>query len=175
MGIGNNSTLYEDSLAPGGSWSGWTAVPGSAVTGTPAFIQDAAGTYHVFARQSSNGALLTDTEASGSSTWSGWTSIGGTWLTNSVALGASGGTVWVFSIGTTPDIYKDTLSTSGNWSGWGAVGTGFTGVPSFNEDTNGDFHLFGRSQAGSLEANQINGGSSTWLGWSTLGGPLAGS
>jgi hypothetical protein len=175
MGIGNNSTLYEDSLAPDGSWSGWTAVSGSTVTGTPAFIQDAAGTYHVFARQSSNGALLTDTEASGSSTWNSWTSIGGTWLTNSVALGASGGTVWVFAIGTVPDIYKDTLPTSGSWSGWGAVGTGFTGVPSFNEDTNGDFHLTGRSQAGSLEANQINGGSSTWLGWSTLGGSLAGS
>ena len=55
------------------------------------------------------------------------------------------------------------------------MGSGFTGVPGFTEDTSSYFHLFGRTTGGTLDANRIAGGSSTWLGWASLGSSLAGS
>jgi hypothetical protein len=173
--IGNNSAVYQDNLSPGGSWTGWQELSGVTATGIPVIIIDASGTRHVFVRQLSSGALMTDTVASGSSTWSGWSSIGGTWYNNLIALAASGGTVWVFGVGYTTDVYKNSLSTAGSWAGWTSVGSPFEGVPAFSQDTSSNFHLLDVTTAGVLEANQVDSGSSTWLGWATIGGSLAGS
>jgi hypothetical protein len=173
--IGNDSAVYQDNLSPGGSWTGWQQLSGVTATGIPVIIIDASGTRHVFVRQLSNGALMTDTVASGSSTWSGWSSVGGTWYNNLIAFPASGGTVWVFGVGYTTDVYKNSLSTAGSWAGWTNVGSPFEGVPAFSEDSSGNFHLLDVTTGGVLEANQIDSGSSTWLGWTTIGGSLAGS
>jgi len=175
VSIGNNSTVYQDDWTTSGGWTGWEEVSGVSANGAPVIVIDAAGTRHLFVRQLSNGAMMTDSQASGTSTWSGWSSIGGTWLNNAVAFGASGGTVWVFAVGTSTDVYKNSLSTSGTWAGWTSVGSPFAGVPGFSEDSSGNFHLVDVTTGGALEANKIDSGSSTWLGWTTIGSSLAGS
>jgi hypothetical protein len=175
-GIGNNSAVYQDDWSTSAGWTGWTAITGATVTGSPAIIINPSGTRYIFARQLSSGALMTNNEASGTSTWTGWTSIGGTWYLNPTAFPGSGGTTAVYEIGTTPDIYRNAVGT-GAWTGWGAV-TGsfsFAGVTGYSEDSSGNFHLLGVTTGGVLEANKIDGGSSTWLGWTTVGSGLAGS
>ena len=81
----------------------------------------------------------------------------------------------VFDIGATPDIYRN--PSTGAWSGWGDVSGSFSfaGVTAYTEDTSGNFHLLGVTTGGALKANKIDGGSSTWLGWTTVGSGLAGS
>lgn len=177
-GVGNDGRLYTGSVPPGGTWTGWTQLAGSAVTGVPDITQDNAGADHLFARQSTDGAMVTSTVPGGSSTWSSLSSIGGTWTNDPITLTGSGGTVWLLAIGLSTDIYLNQLGTSGSWSGWANEGSGFTGVPGLSEYSTSStnvFHLFGRSQNGNLQANQISGGSSTWAGWASLGGSLAGS
>jgi hypothetical protein len=176
VGIGIDSNLYEDSRSTTGIWSGWTAISGGtvAITGVPALIQDHAGTWRVYTRRSANGAMVTDVEGA-NNTWSGWTSLGGTWVNDPTALGASGGTVWVFAVDLTSAVYNDNLATSGTWTGWVNVGGTFGGVPSFTEDASGNFHLADVTLSGTLEANKIDGGTSNWLGWTTIGTSLAGS
>jgi hypothetical protein len=101
--------------------------------------------------------MVTDVEGA-NNTWSGWTSLGGTWVNDPTALGASGGTVWVFAVDLTSAVYNDNLATSGTWTGWVNVGGTFGGVPSFTEDASGNFHLADVTLSGTLEANKIDGG-----------------
>jgi hypothetical protein len=175
-GVGNDGRLYNDSLPPGGSWGGWTELSGADVTGVPAITQDLGGTVHIFARQSTNGAMVTSTEAAGTTTWSSWSSIAGIWSNDPFTLTGDGGDVWVLAAGHTTDLYEDQLSTSGTWSGWMSDGGDFAGVPGLSEYSTSStdlFHLFGVSTSGTLETDQIAAGTSTWSGWTSLGGSMA--
>jgi hypothetical protein len=177
-GAGYDSVFYLDTLPTTGSWSGWTAVPGASVTGVPTTLQDANdSSYRVWVRRTTDGSIVGDGMASGATTWGGWASRGGFWTTDPTGFPGTGGVVWLLAINVQLSINLDNLATSGGWSGWGTVNTGncFTGVAGFTEDTSGNFHLVGRSCDGQLKANEINSGSSTWQGWTTIGGPLAGT
>jgi hypothetical protein len=99
MAVSSNSELYYDELPPNGTWSGWTLVSSTPVTGVPNIIQDAAGTDRVYVRQASNGAMVESTLPTGTSTWSVYDSLGGTLINDAAALGGTGGTVFVFEIG----------------------------------------------------------------------------
>ena len=148
VGVGNDSELYVNAFSTDGTWSGWTAVSGATVTGVPAIIQDAAGNVRVYVRRVSDGSLLENDIAAGTSTWTGFTVLtGGTWINDPVAWGGSGGTVWVFEIGSGTFINYDKLPSGGTaYSGWTGIASGFVGVPGIVQDTGGSDHLFAREQ-----------------------------
>lgn len=175
MGVSSNSELYYDGLPPNGSWSGWTLVSSTPVTGIPKIIQDAAGTDRVYVRQASNGALLESTLPSGTSTWSAYGSLGGSMINDAAALGGTGGTVFAFEIGGGTYINFDKLPPSGTYGGWTGITSGFVGVPGIVEDSAGAADLFARTSGGTLEVNILPSGTSTWPAFTSLGGTIAGS
>jgi hypothetical protein len=174
--VGTTSQLYDDELAPGGSnWSGWTSLGGSNI-GVPATMQDKAGTQsgttRVFVR-STTGPMEEDSVPYHSTTWSGLTSLGGSWQDAAAAYAGSGGTEWLYTVGSTANMYYDKL-TNGTWSGWTGLGGAFTGVPGTTQNSS-DNELFGRATGGSLDENHLPNGTTTWSGFTGLGGPIAGS
>jgi hypothetical protein len=168
--------LMVDDLPNGSTtWSGWANLsnPGTGLIGTPAIVQDAAGTIRVFARTSA-GSLYTISLPQGSNTWSGWTSLGGTWPEDATAVAGSGGYTSVFAVGTTHQLYDDELSPSGSWSGWTSLGGSLIGVPAAMQDkagsTSGTIRVFVRSTTGPMEQDSVPYQSNTWSGFTSLAG-----
>lgn len=172
--VGATAGLYDNELPPGGSWSGWNSL-GSGVIGVPAVIQDQAGTSkgtnRVFVR-STTGPVEEDSLPGGSTTWSGLVSRTGVWQNDPVAYAGSGGSDWVYAIGTTTSMYYDKL-TNGTWSDWTSLGGAFTGTPGVSQDSSA-IHLFSRSTSGTLEEDHLPNSTTTWSGFASLGGPVAG-
>jgi hypothetical protein len=170
--VGTTTDLYEDDLPPGGSWSGWTSL-GTGVMGVPAVIIDAAGsdsgTWRVFVR-STSGALETTSAAAGSSTWAALTSLGGSWPSDVAAYPGSGGTDWVYAVGTTANMYYD-KGAAGTWSGWTDLNGSFTGVPGTTQNSTAN-ELFGCTTGGLLDNSYVDNGTSTWSAFADLGGPV---
>jgi hypothetical protein len=175
MAVSSNSELYYDGLPPNGSWSGWTLLSSTPVTGVPKIIQDAAGTDRVYVRQASNGAILESTLPTGTSTWSTYDSLGGTLINDAAALGGTGGTVFVFEIGGGTYINYDKLPSGGTYGGWTGIASGFVGVPAVVEDSAGAADLFAGTSAGTLEVDILPSGTSAWPAFTSLGGTIAGS
>jgi hypothetical protein len=176
LAIGLTTDLYQNDLPPGGSWAGWKSIA-TGLNGVPAVMIDQAGStsgeWRVFAR-ATTGALETTTEPSGSSTWSKLSSLGGSWQDNPQAYPGSGGTDWLYMVGDTTDLYYNKLS-SGTWGGWTSLGSGFAGLPGASQDSEAN-ELFGyKLSGGDLEQNHINNGSTSWAGFTNLGGPIAGT
>ena len=60
VGIGNNSAVYQDDWSTSTGWTGWTEISGATVTGSPVIIINPSNVRYLFARQLSNGALMTN-------------------------------------------------------------------------------------------------------------------
>jgi len=174
-GISDGNLEVDDLPSGSTTWSGWNNVgnPGTSLIGLPVMVQDNSGVIHVFVRTTA-GTLYTATVSPGSTTWSAFTSLGGTWPDDVGANIGSGGTLSVFAVGTTSDLYRDNLSTSGVWTGWVDLGGDVTGVPSVIQDqagaTAGTWRVFVPSTTGTLDTTYAAGGSSTWSALSSLGG-----
>jgi hypothetical protein len=178
VGVQNDSELYVNTMPPGGSWSGWTAVTGASVIGVPAIIQDKAGEVRLYVRRASDGDPLENDMAGGTTTWTGFSvlSSGSNWINDAAAWAGSGGTDWVFEIGSGTFINFDKLpSGSSTYLGWTGIASGFTGVPGIVQDTDGNDHLFARATDGDLEVDTLPGGTATWPAFTSLGGQLAGT
>lgn len=175
VSVGNNGTLYYDSLPPGGSWSGWTQISGSSsVTGVPMIIQDKESNDRAFVRSVANTNMMEAVGTAGTSNWSSLINLGGIWPTDATALTGGGGQIWLFTVGVNSDVDLDTLPDNGTtWTGWTSVGGGFTGVPAVIEDNSQYFRLFGVTTGGTLEENSQLSGGHPWTGWITLGSSLA--
>jgi hypothetical protein len=173
--VGTSTDLYDKELPPGGSWSGWTSL-GSATIGVPTVLQDqagsASGTIRVFVRTTA-GPLDEDSLPYHSTTWTGLTSRTGSWQDDPGSFAGSGGTDFVYDIGSTTNVYYDKLS-SGTWSDWTTLGGAFTGSPGATQNSS-ENEVFARATAGSLEVSTLPNGSSTWSAFKSLGGPIAGS
>ena len=182
--------MYQDDLPPSGSWSGWTRItPVSAtVTGTPTIVQDTLGTIHLFVREYTNGALLEDTQNSGTSTWNADDSLGGACTSDPAAMATFGDYVFADIRGTNGDLYS-TVNSSGTgdgWNAWESLAQGYTGTmegsTSAVESANGVtlMNILARTASGGIEA--INGDEDDRTGdqshsytWTSLGGSFAGS
>jgi hypothetical protein len=169
--IGTTTSMYTKQLAPGGSWpSAWTDLGGT-VTGDPAAVQDNSGTTRVYARDT-HGSLEEFYSASGTTTWTE-DNRNGTWSDDAAASVGSGGFVKVFDIGTTTNMYYDQLPPGKTWSGWTEMNGTLTGVPAATQASNGTDYAFARGTGGSLQVDSEPGGSSTWSGFSSLGGAIS--
>jgi hypothetical protein len=167
-----NGALMTDRLA-GGSWSGWTSLPGGHVyTGVPAAVRDHDGRLMVVARTASGKLALLWQPSPGSRSWDGPATVG-TELTSSdpsmVAL--PDGRLEVFArlsdggLGTVSQL--GTAATSG-WSRWSALGGSLAGPPAAALDSRGNPDVFVVGSDGSLMRRYVEDGS--WQSWQTLPG-----
>jgi hypothetical protein len=175
--VGNTSNLYDDQLPSGSTtWTGWKSLGGH-TTGVPAVIQDQAGstkgTIRVFVRDTT-GVLDEDSLPYGSTTWSGITDMFGVWQQDPGAHADSGGFDFVFLIGTTANEYYKELPAGGTWSNWNDLGGAFSGITGVAQDS-AAMRVFSRATSGNLDENHLPNGSTSWSGFSSLGGPVAGS
>lgn len=167
---GTTTNMYHDQAPNGGSWSGWANLGGN-VSGVPAATQDTGGTLRAYAPDVSLGVLEEFHAAAGSTTY-GEDSRGGSWPNDAAAVAGSGGYVDLFDVGSTANVYWQYLTPAPAWSAWINLGGSFTGTPTAVKLSDGAIVLFAASTSGSLEANQLPAGTTTWSGWVGLGGNL---
>lgn len=174
--VGTTQKLYVDELPAGSAtWTGWTSLGGTTI-GVPAAMQDqagtASGTIRVFVR-ATTGVMQQDSVPFHSTTWSGLSGLGGSWQQDAVGYPGSGGTDWLYAVGSTTNLYYDKLG-SGTWSGWTNLNGSFTGDPGATQNSTANY-LFGRTAGGALNVAHIDNGKTTWSAFSSLGSPIAGS
>lgn len=93
------------------------------------------------------------------------------------ALSTSNGSAWLFAVGD-GKLYSDhEPSGSSTWSGWTSLGApsglSVLGIPAVAQDNSGNIHVLVRdSTSGNLWEDALPSGSSTWSGFTSLGGTL---
>ena len=89
---------------------------------------------------------------------------------------SAGGFDWALALGRSTNLYFDELPPNGSYSGWTELNGAFTGTPGVTQDSSGGtMYVFSRTTSGSLDVNSLPSGSSTWKGYTSLGGQVAGS
>lgn len=87
------------------------------------------------------------------------------------------GTLQLFGTGTANGtVWRDTLRTSGTWSGWINTNGTLKGLPlsAMNDPANGDLEVYGLNTSGHVVEDFSTDGSS-WSGWQDLGGTFVGA
>lgn len=122
----------------------------------------------VFARRSSDGAILVRNVANGA--WTPWSSLGGS-MTSGPAAAAYGPTIQVFARGQDAAVWTDALS-NGAWTGWRSLGGYTTSAPAAIR-RRGTNYLDVAVKGGdnTIYLNTYIPGSG-WHGWTGLGGSL---
>jgi hypothetical protein len=134
----------------------------------PAAASRGANDLWVFARRSTDGAILV--RNTGTNGWSSWSSLGGS-FTSGPAAAAYGPNIEVFARGQDGAVWTDAL-VNGAWTGWSSLGGYATSAPA----------AIARRGTPYLDL-AVKGGDNTiyvnayaptagWLGWRSLGGNL---
>ena len=159
FGVGTDGHLYQKHLRTNGTWSSWSKVGGSDLTGIPAATYDPTGATHVYVR-SAAGPLEVATLTPGKP-WA-WHSLHGIWRYNAAAVASRDGSAHVYAVGTDGHLYQLRLRASGAWSGWRDVGgSNLTGTPAAVVDQSGVTRVFTRVRSGAL-TERYHKPSSAW-------------
>jgi len=104
--------------------------------------------------------------------WGSPVDLGGVFASAPAAASDSPGQLRVFALGTDGNLYWDTRTNKGVWSGWISLGGGgFTSRPAAVSWGPNRVDLFIRGPSGSLLHRWLN--TATWSNWEDLGGILA--
>jgi len=163
------------------SWSNWTALAGDWPAGTPAVTRNLAGGLQVFMRGlDSNLYSAWESNPGNSTNYTSWVSMGGIWNTDPVVANNQDGTMEVFLVGESTQLYYNQENAQGNWSGWQSLGGSWPGQLSVTLNNQGELELFLVGDQGPNEANlfytwQTSPESSSWAfdsggGWYKLPG-----
>jgi hypothetical protein len=162
---GTDRAIYEDDLAAGGSWTGFTDLNGTWPY-DPAVITEADGDVQVFAVGSNNALYAGTDSASG---WSGWSSLGGNNQGTPTVAQDSSGTVRLYVRGVKGALWEDTLAPGATaWSGLISLGGTWANDATALAESDGDVQVFAVGDSGALYAGTQSG--STWSGWGGIGG-----
>ncbi len=176
--VGNTGNLYHNwqTAINGTTWNGWANIGGAL---SPVVRTDVGrnsdGRLEVFTLGTDGIAYHEyETAANTPGTWVSWNSLGGNWETDAKPIVGTdaNGALEVFLIGSTGNMYHNYQS-GGVWSGWVDLnGTFSQNVrPCVGKNQSGTLELFLTGTGSDIQHNyQTAPSSSTWAGWSSLGG-----
>lgn len=157
----------------GGSWSGWTSLPGGHVyTGVPSVVRDHDGRLAVAARTASGKLAFLWQTAPGSRSWAGPVALGSELTSSDPSMVVlPDGRLEVFArlrdggLGTVSQLGAAPAS---GWSRWSALGGSLAGPPAATLDSRGNPEVFAVASAGGLMREYVEDG--TWRAWMSLPG-----
>jgi serine/threonine protein kinase len=187
--VGGGSELFaqgrDDSLrtgsVSGGSWSGWTSLPGGTIfAGVPAVASSPAGLF-VFDRTTSGSLEYLWQATPGSGRWKGPVTLGSTLVSSDPSVVTwPDGRIQVFARLGSGAIGTDVLRTAGGqataWQVWRSLGGDLAGPPVAAMDSTGHPQVFGLAPDGSLQVDAMTGPVTgaypvgQWTGWRQLPG-----
>lgn len=157
------------------SWTGWQMLAGAWPAGNPAVALNNANELEVFMR-GLNGNLYHEWQvsASNSGSYVGWNPMGGYWTTDPVVARNAGGSLLVFMVGTSTELYFS-QRLRGGWSGWQSLGGSWPGQPAVILNASHKLEVFivgnqGSAGGGLFHAWQISPESTSWTRWYMLPG-----
>ncbi|HVB23412.1 MAG TPA: CHAP domain-containing protein [Ktedonobacteraceae bacterium] len=180
----NGATLFHAwQQTPGDStsYTGWQPMAGNWPAGTPAVTQNLSGGLEVFMRGMDGNLYHAWQNNPGDSTnYTSWYPMGGSWTTDPVVANNSDGTMEVFMVGESTQLYYNQENESGNWSGWQSLGGSWSNQPSVILNGSNELEVFivgnqGANGASLFHAWQTSPESSNWAmnqygGWYNLPG-----
>ncbi len=167
----NGGTLFHAwQTSPGSaSWTGWQPMDGLWPAGTPAVTNyPGGGGLQVFMRGVNTDLYTTWENTPGDSTsYSSWTPMGGYWNTDPVVAKNADGTMEVFMVGESKELYYNQENIQGGWSGWQSLKGSWPGQPAVILNSQGELEVFivggqGPNEGTLFYAWQTSPESATW-------------
>ena len=177
---GRDDSLRTGSVS-GGSWSGWTSLPGGTIfAGVPAVATTSAGLF-VFDRTTSGSVEYVWQATPGSGRWQGPVKLGSSLVSSDPSVVTwRDGRIQVFARLGSGAIGTDVLRTAGGqataWQVWPSLKGDLAGPPVAAMDSTGHPQVFGLAPGGSLQADAMTGPVTDanpvgqWTGWRQLPG-----
>jgi GH25 family lysozyme M1 (1,4-beta-N-acetylmuramidase) len=167
---GGNRRLYEDRLAPGHSWSGFSNMGGT-LPDNPTALVGGGGYVWVFGVGTNRAIYERHLPAGGS--WTPWHSIGGSVTGAPSAVQDHSGTVRVYARGASGNLYEVHSLQSGSWSRLWDMGGSFPDDAKAFAGSGGYIWVFAIGTNHVVNERHLKPGS-TWSGWNTMGGSAIG-
>ncbi len=176
--VGNTGNLYNNwqSANNSTSWHGFNSIGGALAEQVRVAVgRNSDGRLEVFTLGTDGIAYHEwETAANSPTSWSSWSSFGGNWAVDAKPVVGTdqNGALEVFLIGNTGNLYHNYQS-GGAWSGWVDLNGSFTQNirPCVGMNSSGKLEIFLTGSGADMQtATQSASNSSTWSGWSSMGG-----
>jgi len=168
---------------PSNSWSGWSEVPGNfraGGTGPAVSTVPFSNRFHLFALDAA-GRIFFNAFSYVTRSWSGWQEVPGdglgshglaaAWFVDNRPGGSGTFALDLFVRGLDANIWENTLSFSGTWSGWSRVPGGrITTHGPAATPTVGNITLYAREPDAGVWENIRDETTGNWRGWIARGG-----
>jgi hypothetical protein len=138
-------------------------------------VRNANGSLQMFARRSSDGAVLTRIQLSGGTWPDAWTSLGGAITTTPLVVSAADGSLQVLAFGTDGlvNYIEQTAPASSVWTSWQRVAASGVQATDIGLNADGRVQIVGKTTASAVfTAYQTTVGGATFSTWASLGGVL---
>ncbi len=178
--IGNTGNLYHNwqTAVNGTSWNGFSDLSGALAEQVRLTVgRNSNGRLEAFTLGTDGVAYTTSETSSNSPTsWTSWSGMGGVWEVDAkpVVAADQNGALELFLIGSTGNMYHNyQTSPSGSWSGWVELNGSFTQNvrPCVGMNKSGTLEVFLTGPSADMQhAYETAPNSTTWSGWSSLGG-----